>query len=507
MYFTNPVASFLTTLLAFFAVLALIHIALTTVYLIYTFFHSPIRHIPGPRYTLITHYPLKYHILTGRRMYHIHALHARYGPIVRISPSEVAVASPEGFAAIHRIGSGFLKSAWYEESTRPDGGESSIFAMSDPRQHAQRRRLLARVFTKQSLRADWEVVVREKVERAVDRIQTEAAGGGRSDVLKWWTMMTTDTIAHLAFGESFNMLEIGELLTSTLKKNDYVKALELISIQNTMRYELPLLHFLQRLVSFRPRQGPPDAQHVLRVYGKKAVANVRKHSGDRPNLFGRMIEASEAGEKQWLTEEVVESEAKSMIIGGSDTTSVTLTYLVWAVLKRPELRARLEEEVDAVGAGFDDAVLEKLPLLNAVIDETLRLYGAAPGQLQRVVPPKGITIGGYYIPNDFTVETQAYTLHRDPEVWPDPYRFDETRFLDHSKLTPQQKLLFSPFGAGSRICLGIELARMEMRLATTVLFRRCKGLRLAPGTNDETMEMENFFMINPRGHKCEVTMP
>lgn len=79
--------------------------------------------------------------------------------------------------------------------------------------------------------------------------------------------------------------------------------------------------------------------------------------------------------------------------------------------------------------------------------------------------------------------------------------------MDHSKLTPQQKLLFSPFGAGSRICLGIELARMEMRLATTVLFRRCKGLRLAPGTNDETMEMENFFMINPRGHKCEVIMP
>lgn len=79
--------------------------------------------------------------------------------------------------------------------------------------------------------------------------------------------------------------------------------------------------------------------------------------------------------------------------------------------------------------------------------------------------------------------------------------------MDPSKLTPQQKLMFSPFGAGSRICLGIELARMELRLGTAVLFRKCKGLKIAPGTTDETMEMENFFMISPRGHKCEVTLP
>lgn len=144
-------------------------------------------------------------------MHHIHDLHARYGPVVRISPSDVSVSSPEGFAAVHRVGSGFLKSSWYEDSTHPDGGESSISAMSDPRKHSQRRRLLARAFTRRSLRGDWEVVLREKVDRAVGRIHDEARGGGRSDVLKWWTMMTTDAMAHLAFGEPFNMLEAGEV--------------------------------------------------------------------------------------------------------------------------------------------------------------------------------------------------------------------------------------------------------------------------------------------------------
>nr|XP_036577843.1 cytochrome p450 [Colletotrichum truncatum]KAF6784938.1 cytochrome p450 [Colletotrichum truncatum] len=473
------------------SLLAVVLLSLLTAYIVYSVINSPIRHIPGPWHTLITHYPLKYYVLTGQRMYYVHALHARYGPVVRISPSEVAVCDPDGYAAIHRIGGGFLKSAWYEESTRSDSGETSIFAMSDPRQHAQRRKLLGRVLTKQSLRRDWEFLVRQKVERAVDRIYNEAREGGCSDMLKWWTMMSTDTIAQLAFGESFNLLELGE--SSSRSKTQYATS-------------YPLLHFIQSINPFKSSAGAPDAQKVFRVYGKRAVANAFKNSRDRPNLFARMIDASMAREMEWLNEGVIEAEANSMIIGGSDTTSVTQTYLVWAVLKRPDLREALEEEVDGLEPGFDDAALEKLPLLNAVIDETLRLYGGAPGHLARIVPPKGATVGGYFIPSNYTVETQAYTLHRNPEVWPDPYRFDETRFLDPSQLTQQQKQLFLPFGAGSRSCIGVELAKMELRLATAVFFRRCKGLKLAPGTTDESMEMENYFLISPRGHKCEVIM-
>lgn len=359
-------------------------------------------------------------------MYFVHALHARHGPVVRISPTEVSFASPDAFAAIHRVGGVFLKSSWYDQSTKPsDAGsgrrhEPSLFAMSDPKLHAQRRRLLSRVFTKHSLRRDWEPAVREKVLLAVDRIREEAKGGGSCDVMRWWTMMATDVISRLAFGESFGMLDRGE-------KNDYVRAVELTAAQNTLRYELPWLH---RLLSWLPEslQPPrgPDAQLVLREYGLRAVAGLRsKADADgaeaRTNLFKGVLDAAEAGE-EWLTEAAVQADAKSMIFAGSETTAVTLTYIVWAVLKRPELRARLEDEVAALDPGFDDAVLEGLPLLNAVIDETMRLYAAVPGQLERVAPPGGATLEGYFIPGGIVVGTQAYTLHRDPEVWPDPLR-------------------------------------------------------------------------------------
>ncbi|KAE9578600.1 putative sterigmatocystin biosynthesis P450 monooxygenase [Colletotrichum fructicola] len=463
--------------------------------ILFTGLTCSLSHVPGPWYTRFSHYGLKFQTLTGRRMHYVHSLHHRYGPIVRISPTEVAVADPEGFNTIHKIGSGFLKGPWY--STVTAGVEPGIFAMVDPKKHAARRKLFARAFTSASLRQNWERIVRQKVERAVEQIKAEALNG-KADVLKWWTLMTTDVIAHLSFGESFEMLELGE-------KNSYIKALESVFIFTTLRKELPLLYFLARLLPIQSVQNIVQAQNIVDAHAVRAAANLRQN-GHSANLFGNMLAECEAGEKSDLTPEKVQAEAGNLIVAGSDTTSVTLTYLVWVVLRRPDLQARLEEELAGLGDGFDDAALEKLPLLNAVIDETLRLYGAAPGNLPRSVPPSGATFGGFFVPGGTVVETQAYTLHRHPNVYPDPLRFDERRFLDQESLSKQQKQLFSPFGAGTRVCIGLHLARMELRLATAVFFRNCRGVRLADNMTDDMMEMQNFFLISPVGHHCDVTL-
>ncbi|TDZ29571.1 putative sterigmatocystin biosynthesis P450 monooxygenase STCB [Colletotrichum spinosum] len=342
----------------------------------------PIRHLPGPWYTCFFDHVLRYYNLTGRRMHYVHGLHHRYGPIVRISPKEVAVADPESFTAIHKIGSGFLKGPWY--STVTVGVEPGIFAMVDPKKHAARRRLFARAFTCASLRRNWEPIVRQKVERAVERIKAEEAVCGSADILKWWTLMTTDVIAHLSFGESFEMLELG-------KKNSYVKALESVFIMGTLRAEIPVLYYLAKLLPFEPVKTIMNSQQIVDMYAVKAAANLRRN-GHSANLFGNMLAECEAAEKSDLSADQIQAEAGKIIVAGSDTTSVTLTYLVWAVLRRPELRARLENELAEVDASFDDSTLEQLPLLNAVIEETLRLYGAAPGNLPRSVPPHGATL-------------------------------------------------------------------------------------------------------------------
>jgi cytochrome P450 len=82
--------------------------------------------------------------------------------------------------------------------------------MRDPKQHAKRRQLLARGFSKSYLRQNWEGMVREKAEMAIGKIKRDALRG-TADILKWWTFYTTDVIGHLSFGESFHKLEHEEV--------------------------------------------------------------------------------------------------------------------------------------------------------------------------------------------------------------------------------------------------------------------------------------------------------
>ncbi|KAK8040063.1 sterigmatocystin biosynthesis P450 monooxygenase, partial [Apiospora rasikravindrae] len=444
----------------------------------------PLSQIPGPWYSRFTRLVLKYHIIAGSEMYYIHALHRRYGPVVRVAPAEAAVCDLAAYAQIHRVGSAFLKGPWYD-SVNP-----GIFAMRDPKRHGERRRLFARAFSKTALRANWEAVVRQTAEKT------------------WWTLMATDVIAHLSFGESFDMVGLG-------RKTAYVNAIQGLMLSSGIRWELPWLHAVARRLPVRAVREVVHCEEIIAQYSGKAVRNLRE-SGGAQNLFSQMVAQSaspetaekgkeEASQTHHLSDLSVRLEATNLIVAGSDTTASTMTYLVWAVLKTPQLQRRLEEEVAGLSTGFTEADLEALPLLNSVIDETLRLYGAAPGALQRYVPEGGATMAGHFLPVGTVVCTQAYTMHRDGAIFEEPETFDEHRFTRPQ--SPEQKLAFSAFGTGSRVCIGIHLARMELRLATALFFRECRGARLSPDTTDAVMEMEHHFLVAPKGHFCNVTLP
>ena len=115
-------------------------------------------------------------------------------------------------------------------------------------------------------------------------------------------------------------------------------------------------------------------------------------------------------------------EVQSFITAGTDTTAVTLTYLVWAVCQDKPIQEKLVHELQSLPEAWAYADIRELPYLDHVINEALRCYGAAPGALPRDVPAGGANLAGHHIPAGTVVSTQNYSLHRDPGIFPDPDR-------------------------------------------------------------------------------------
>ncbi|KAF2118511.1 cytochrome P450 [Lophiotrema nucula] len=472
-----------------FVVLRLGYVALT----------APTRHLPGPWYTRFTHYRLKRAVISGQRVFYIDELHKKYGPIVRLSPSEVGVSDLGAFKEIHKIGTKYLKSNWYQKLANfPKLG---LFTMIEPREHGQRRKLLSRPFSRTYLVEHWEEVVREKALLCVEKIRDDATRD-TADVYNWWMLLASDVSAHLAFGESFGMLETG-------RANQWIRVLKKLTMGAGIMVEMPLLRLLRFIPITKVQEVFNANEYILQGAGR-AVEMARTRTGET-NIFAKVIEDCEKEGEGHIDDMDVRIEAMNVIIAGTDTTGVTLTYLTWAVLQRPELQVALEAEVAQLPKDFKENDLMNLPLLNGVIEETLRLYGAAPSSLPRVVPNGGSKLGGQYIPGGVTVCTQAYTFHRDAAIWTDPLTFNPYRWIGTKDTpaeaqSPDAKLAFHPFGVGSRSCVGIHLARMELRYAVAFFFRECKGIKLGEKTTPESMEFENFFLIAPKAHRCEVTI-
>ena len=136
------------------------------------------------------------------------------GPIVRISPDEIDICDVDIVKDMSKTGSGFLKSAWYDSLAV--GGYKNIFSVRDPKAHSIRRRLLSSPMADSSLQAI-EPTIDAKARLAVSQMQKETKERGAMDVFKWWYFMSTDIIGELSFGESFQLLERGEVGASLLQ--------------------------------------------------------------------------------------------------------------------------------------------------------------------------------------------------------------------------------------------------------------------------------------------------
>jgi cytochrome P450 len=183
-----------------------------------------------------------------------------------------------------------------------------------------------------------------------------------------------------------------------------------------IRLELPFLwHILYRLPIPAIQFFMHGNDRVIQA-GSRAVQNTKNAAtGKGQTIFSMMYPEDDA---PLFPDSLMAEEAANLIIAGSDTTAVALTYLIYSVLANPDVKKKLLQELAGAQLTWDK--LEDLEYLNNVIQETLRLYPSVPGSLPRTCPEGGAVFAGFRIPQKVTVSTQAYTFHREPLVFKKP---------------------------------------------------------------------------------------
>lgn len=164
-------------------------------------------------------------------------------------------------------------------------------------------------------------------------------------------------------------------------------------------------------------------------------------------------------------------EMLDQITAGHETSAIGLTYLYWEMSRHPDLQAELLSELQTLSPPISYPAksplelpeakdIEALPLLQAIIMETLRLHAPIPGIQPRVTPSTPTTLAGYdNIPPNIRVSAQAYSLHRNPEVFEDPETWQPKRWLNaQGPKLEEMKRWFWAFGSGGRMCVGSNLA-------------------------------------------------
>ncbi len=215
---------------------------------------------------------------------------------------------------------------------------------------------------------------------------------------------------------------------------------------------------------------------------------------DRMDILGMLLAASDE-DGSTLSDREVRDQAITLMFAGHDTTTSTLSFLLYELARHPDALARLEAEQDAVRDGGmpDAATLERgMPQLEMAVDETLRLYPPAWIGPRRAV--EDFEFAGHAVKAGSYVHYCSWASHRLPQVFPDPDAFVPERFEPAAKAALPRGA-YVPFGAGSRICIGKRFGQTEVKALATAILGRFR-LELPAG---HTMTIRQMPTLSPQG--------
>ncbi|XP_078676706.1 cytochrome P450 2U1-like [Branchiostoma floridae x Branchiostoma belcheri] len=213
-------------------------------------------------------------------------------------------------------------------------------------------------------------------------------------------------------------------------------------------------HIREEIVRHKETFDPNDVRDFLDAF----LLEAKQREGDENSTF---------------TEEQLVELVRQLFLAGTDTTANTLHWAVLFMVLHPDVQRNVQREIDGVVGPDQEPAMEhrsQMPYTEATLSEISRMAATAP-MATRHFTTDDVFFRGYHIPKATGVEVNLWSVLYDPQVWPEPHKFDPTRFLDDSgKFARREELIV--FSMGRRLCVGERLAKAELFLFFASLLQR-----------------------------------
>ncbi|KAE8670645.1 Cytochrome P450 77A4 [Hibiscus syriacus] len=338
-------------------------------------------------------------------------------------------------------------------------------AVYGPVWRSLRRNMVQNMLSSSKLK-EFRTVREHAMDKLIDRLKAEAdANDGVISVLKNARFAVFCILLAMCFG-----VEMDE---ETVEKMDEVMKAVLITVTPRIDDYLPILSpffYKQRKRALQVRKEQIDYVVPFIENRREALLNPGSdRSAMSFSYLDTLFDLKVEGRKSAPSNSELVTLCSEFLNGGTDTTATAIEWGIAQLIENPDIQSKLFDEIQSkVGdQKVDEADIERLTYLQAVVKELLRKHPPTYFSLTHAAVEEAATLGGYDIPTDANLEIFLPGISDDPMMWSDPEIFDPDRFYlgkEEADITGGRGVKMMPFGVGRRICPGLGMATVHVHL-------------------------------------------
>ena len=320
----------------------------------------------------------------------------------------------------------------------------------------KQRRLIQPAFGKKKLEELTQVMVAE-TEKSVARLLKMADKNESTDLLAEMNALTLDIISKSMF-------------SSGVEDKAQIVADEITRLNNfavdKLNMAFPLPHWIPTPLHQKEKKSLATLDKVI----FEIIDNRRKTKEQKDDLLSMLLDVQDEDTGERMSDQQLRDEVMTIFIAGNETSSNALTWTLYLLSQHPEIEKKLVAEIKErfTDKPITTASIMEFHYSKMILEESMRLY--PPAWIVGRRPLEDVEIEGYNIPKDTNILMPVFSLHKNPNYWNDPEKFDPERFKPETR-NNIDRFVYLPFGGGPRMCIGNHFALLEMQIALTKLYQ------------------------------------